>query len=366
MQKNSKAAIFNEANKKLIFESIEIPDLKNGEILVSIECTSLCRSDLNTFSGKRTEKIPTILGHEIVGKIVSMNNNSEMFDLRGDLLSVGDRITWGIYSSNPESKLSKKGIPQKADELIKYGHEKLDLDNTLHGGLSEFIILRKNTPIIKIRNNVPLKIISIINCSVATVAGALRIAGELKGKNVLISGAGMLGIVACGFAKYLGADKIITTDISDKRLMISLAFGSDYIFNASNGLTNLKNEINFSEDIDVVIEFSGVASAMEETLDLLSIGGIAVWIGATFPQRNLEINPEKIIRNIHTIKGLHNYNSEDLILATKFIEENFDILPFDRIVLDQFSLETVNEAFEYAINKNPFRVAIYINQEDKK
>ena len=135
---------------------ISIPKLKSGQILVRNEYTTLCRSDLNTFSGKRQEKTPTILGHEIVGKIVAFGPNTVTKDYKDQDLAPGDRVTWAIYASNPEGPRAKAGIPQKGVDLFKYGHEQISSDNHLHGGLSEFIILRQHTPILKLSPSIPL------------------------------------------------------------------------------------------------------------------------------------------------------------------------------------------------------------------
>lgn len=349
---NSTIAVFYEQKRKIELHEIEIPELSKGEILVKIEYTTLCRSDLNTFSGKRIEKTPTILGHEIVGVIEKIKDN-EHYDERGKKLEPGDRVTWAIYASEPECNLSKNGIPQKGDNLFKYGHEQITDSSTLHGGLAEYIIIRENTPIIKVDSNIPKPLVAIINCSVATVAASLRLAGEIKNKTVAVSGVGMLGAVACAMCKSNGAKKVIAMDVKEKRCESSREFGADICIEPE--------KINNLDEYDIVLEYSGVAEAMEKTLNNLSVGGTSVWVGATYPQRDLNVNAEKIIRNIHTIKGLHNYNNEDLVRAVEFIENNFDKFPFENMIYNNYSLESINEAFDYALKNNPYRVGIKIN-----
>lgn len=362
---SSHSVIFEGLNKPLIFKDLLIPQLNDSEILVENEYTTLCRSDINTFTGKRTEKTPTILSHEIVGRIKEIQENHKKYDERGEKLNIGDRITWGIYASDPESYYSNIGIPQKAENLFKYGHEELTEGNTLNGGLSEFCIIRKHTPVIKISENLPLPVASIINCAVATVSGGFRLIGEVKGKNILISGAGMLGIIGCSMAKYLGAANVIAVDIDETRLETARRFGADFTVKASDNSEVLKKDIAEQADnnlirISAVLELSGSALAMETTINLLDIGGIAVLIGATFPQREIKIDAEKIIRRIWTIKGLHNYNSKDLVTAVDFIENNYKTYPFEELIHDKFSLKTTHEAFEYAVKNNPHRVGIRI------
>jgi alcohol dehydrogenase len=359
VSRNARAAIFHQSNTPLKTIEIPIPPLKSGEILVKNTCTTLCRSDLNTYVGKRQEKTPTILGHEVVGRIAEMDQYMPCFDIRNNRLETGDLVTWGIFSSCPDCEMAHRGIPQKAAELFKYGHEQLSETNTLNGGLSEYTILRVNTPIVKLNENIPVKIAAIINCAVATVSGAMRLAGDLQHKNILVSGTGMLGLVACAMAKTSGAQQVIAVDIDDARLEMAQKFGADICVRADTDYADeLTKHFGKTNTIDIVIEISGVEQAMEYTLNLMGIGGTAVWIGAVFPQKDVSISAEKIIRNIWTIKGLHNYNKEDLINAVVFIEKFHNHFPFENLIHDHFELYQINEAFEYAIKNNPYRVGI--------
>jgi len=329
-----------------------LTDLKEGEILVKNTYTTLCRSDLHTYKGLRKEKCPTILGHEITGSIVSFGPDSEKFDQRGKKLKIGDRITWAIYASDPEDQNSKRGLPQKAKNVFKYGHEQITKDNNFHGGLSQFTIIRKNTPLVCLNDIVPDQVAALINCSAATIAAAIRLAGDLRNKHVLISGAGMLGVFGCAMASKLGASTVTALDIDVERLKIAKSFGAQETGQTVN---------DFNKKFDVIIETSGFPEVISGTLLQMEIGGTAVWLGAVFPQDDLKINAEFIVRNLITIKGLHNYNEFDLVAAVEFIEQNIEQFDFGKLVNGGYSLSTVNEAFEFAINENPFRVGIKIH-----
>ena len=139
----SKIAVFYGAGKPLQLEECEIPALCQGEVLVKNEYVTLCRSDISTYTGKRIEKTPTILGHEIVGWVVALGEGNPVLDLEGRPLAIGERVTWAIYASNPDGEMARRGIPQKAPDLFKYGHEQLTERNTLHGGLAEYTLLRR-------------------------------------------------------------------------------------------------------------------------------------------------------------------------------------------------------------------------------
>lgn len=350
--RKSKIAVFSRANEPIKLEECTIPDLEEGQVLVKNEYTTLCRSDISTYLGKRVEKSPTILGHEIVGRIAAFAPGASVYDAYGNPLKVGDRITWAIYAANPTSEISLRGIPQKSPDLFKYGHERITEDCTLHGGLAEYTLLRRYTPILPLQNDIPLQVASVINCAVATVAGSLRLAGELKGRRVAVWGIGMLGIIACAMCKEKGAGEIVAIDINKERLSVAERFGATTLYTPDTMPENMQ--------ADIAIDYSGNIHSMEATINTLGIGGTAVWVGGVCPQEKIRIDSEMVVRHLDTIKGLHNYNTEDFKEAVSFITKNHTRYPIASLIYDGFSLDQVNEAFRYAVEKNPYRVGIHI------
>lgn len=359
--KTSRIAIFHAKDLPFTYETVPVPRLRTGELLVRNDYTTLCRSDLNTYAGKRIEKTPTILGHEIVGTIEEFGPEAPAVDSRGAPLRLGDRVTWAIYASDPCSCLARRGLPQKGEDLFKYGHERITPESNLHGGLSEYCVLRRHTPVIRIDAAIPLPVIALINCSVATVAGALRLAGDVRDRHVLIAGAGMLGIIACAMCRTAGAKDVTAVDIDDARLATAREFGVDHTVNlatAGRSLNESVADLATGEPVTVALDFSGVPETMEALLGALGIGGTLVFVGATYPQRSLQINAEHLVRNVHTVRGLHNYNERDLVAAVKFIEANHARFPFVSLVHDKFDLDAVEAAFAYGMNSGAHRVGL--------
>ena len=341
-------AVFEGAGVALRLKEVDIPQPEPGEWLVKNLYTTLCASDMHTYTGKRQEKTPTILGHEITGVLVAAGIDAPTSDLNGRPLQAGARITWAIYASEPGSPNALRGIPQKGDGLFKYGHELLSDRSTLHGGLAEYTLLRKNTPIIALEEDVPLPVAALINCAVATMCGAFRLAGDVKDRNLLITGAGMLGVIGCAFAREHGAATIAVADSVAARLDTALSFGATVAapLEAHSG------------PFDVVFDLTGNISVMEQSLQLMSIGGTAIWVGAAMPGPPVQVPAEKMVRNLWTIKGLHNYNATDLQMAAAFISKAYQLYPFETLVHGGFTLGQCNEAFEYARLHHPYRVGI--------
>jgi threonine dehydrogenase-like Zn-dependent dehydrogenase len=184
------------------------------------------------------------------------------------------------------------------------------------------------------------------------------LAGNLVNKNVLITGTGMLGLSACAMAKEKGASNVYTLDINLERLAISKKFGATVLFDGSFTVDQINKQLSNKQKIDVVIDTTGIPQVMEKGLELLSIGGTAVWVGAVFTQPKTQVNAELIVRNLLTIRGLHNYTPEDLSFALDFIKNSHHKYPFDLLVGQEFKLKELSEAFEVAITGKHYRVGI--------
>ncbi|WP_339902177.1 zinc-binding dehydrogenase [uncultured Cyclobacterium sp.] len=355
MEKEAIAKVFMEPESPFTTRSIGFPSLAEGELLVKINFSTICTSDLHTFYGRRQSCSHSVLGHEIIGVIEKMSTE-DMCDYYGNQLNIGDRITWTIYAHDPNSINAKKGYPQKSKALYKYGHEQMNDAYQLNGGFASHCHLRKNTTLFKLPENLSNLEAAPLNCTHATIAGALRLAGELKNKNILVNGVGMLGLSACAMAKEGGAKNVWSQDIDPKKASYSLKFGAKKAF--IYGEDKIRSSSDPDGGIDIIIETSGNPEAIEHCLKLLAIGGTLVLVGSVFPQRDLSINGEYLVRNLLSIKGLHNYIPEDLATAINFIKKAHLKYPFENLVGKTFNLQDLDEAFATAQNGGYYRIGI--------
>src|SRR5690606_12072463 len=143
--------------------------------------------------------------------------------------------------------------------------------------LARYCILRPYTAIFKIPPGLPLPIAATANCAVATVAGALRLACDVRGKRVLVTGMGLLGIICAAMCKEAGAAEVVAADINADGILRARLFGADETVDAAR-----RERITA---VDAVFDMSGAPDAMEWGVDMLGIGGIAVWVGAVFRER---------------------------------------------------------------------------------
>jgi threonine dehydrogenase-like Zn-dependent dehydrogenase len=110
--------------------------------------------------------------------------------------------------------------------------------------------------------------------------------------------------------------------------------------------------------VELVLEMTGSTDAAETGADLLRIGGRLILVGAVFPGRAMELSPEKVVRRLLRIEGVHNYRPEDLRAAIEFLESAPADSPARNLVEREFRLDEVNEAFEFALDHRPLRVSV--------
>jgi len=353
-----KAAIFNGAGLPFEFITRQVPYLKKGELLIRNLYTTLCGSDIHTYCGRRIEPAQVVLGHEIVGDILWIDPAHSRKDLRGETIKIGDRVTWSIFSVPQGTIAPREDMPQKSEHLFKYGHALAQGSDIFNGGLADYCILLDNTAFIKIDTNIPVKVAATISCAHSTVAGSLRVAGDIIGKKVLVFGAGLLGLSCVAMCKEAGAKSIELIDNDAIRLTWGKKFGADNVY-------NFPEDVNTTlpwKEADIVFDMTGNPIAMKVGIDSLATGGVAIWIGAVFPEKPVPVDAQKIVRKLLQIKGLHNYNYQDFLNATTFVENNFKKYPFEDLIEKEYPLKEIKEAFAFASTIKPVRVGIKISE----
>jgi putative phosphonate catabolism associated alcohol dehydrogenase len=356
----AKAAVFRAVRAPCAIEQFSIPALLRKETLVKIRCATICGSDLHSYYGRRHSPMPCILGHEMVGEVVATGPDGTR-DYRGALLQEGDRITWSMVWSCGECFYCRRGLRPKCERLMKFGHDEMAPGRELRGGMAEYCVLPAGTAIFKVPTNVADAVASTSNCATATVAAVLRHAGSVAEQTILVHGAGMLGQTACSMANWAGASQVIVVEPDARRRETALAFGATEALDSAQPRDQLAArvlELTDGRGADVAVELSGVPDAIELGVGLLRFGGRFILAGSTYPSRPVQLNAEQVVRRLLQIIGVYNYNPEDLETALRFLSEVQDRYPFEQLVGKTFSLNDVNEAFDYAERQRPPRVAV--------
>ncbi len=358
--------MFHGPGEALTIEEFPLPKLRDGEALVRVSLCTICGSDLHTFTGRRSTPCPTILGHEIIGRIADLPPGEPLTDLRGRVLTVGDRVTWTVAASCGECFFCGSGFPQKCDELFKYGHERIAPGHALCGGMAEFCHLSAGTGILVVPDHLSDEAACPVSCATATVAAAVDSVPPLSDGIVLIQGAGMLGLTAAAMARSLEAAHVVVADIDPRRLERAGEFGATDTVDASAGAGELSRaigELSADRGADVIFELSGSVAAIESGLDCLRIGGTYLWAGAVTPSAPLALAPERLVRNLWTLRGVHNYTHRDLDAALSFLSERGAEFPFESLVEDVYPLCEAQAALERAGACGALRLGLRVESE---
>jgi alcohol dehydrogenase len=332
MTRTTIAAVFRGPEVSLDFQEIVLPDLSGSAILVEVVACTICGSDLHTMHGRREVPVPTILGHEILGRIAEFGPDAPRRDAAGRPLQAGDRVTWGVVAHCGDCFYCRRGLPQKCERQIKYGHERLRPGLELTGGLAGHCVLVPGTTVLRVPADLPDASACPVNCATATVAAALEAAGSIDGRSVLVMGSGMLGVTAMAWARTLGAEAVITCDVSPDRLALARRFGATHVCSPDD-LASVALESTAGYGVDVALEMSGAAESIEAVLPLVRLGGVVVLVGSVFPTRPVPIAPEQIVRLCLTVRGVHNYAPNHLRAALDFLAAH-PRFPFEALVAD--------------------------------
>ena len=343
--------VFHGTGKPFDLERKELAiKLNAGEALVKIVMATICGSDLHTIEGKRKEDVPCVLGHEAVGEIIHINDRPGF--------ATGDRVTWSIADSCGNCPCcTEYGLPEKCDQLFKYGHASIHKGSGLNGCYSTIIHIRKGTHMVKVPQALSNSLVAPANCALATMVNAVSKI-KIKPDKAVIQGGGLLGIYACALLKEMGVSQIFCLEVNTDRLDVIGRFGAIPVDagNPQNVKKLVKDRIGHGAD--VVFEVAGVKELIPQGLDLLRPGGEYVLVGLVHPDSELGITGEQIIRKCIGIKGVHNYAPWHLDEAIAFLERNLGQFPFEELVSPPYRLENLEEAVTEAKKQDWFRVSL--------
>lgn len=358
----SRAAVMTSVGGDLELREYPMPTPTGNEALVRVRCCTICRSDLHTWRGHRAGPLPAILGHEIVGDIVSLGSQLT-HDVANHKLAVGDRVTWTLHSCCGSCYYcSELHLPMKCLKLRKYGHDSCDEPPHLQGGFAEYCLIDAGTSVLKLPDNIPYTCAAPLNCAAATVAAGWDAAQLRPSENVLIQGAGGLGCYAAAFAKMSGANRIIVIDLNAERLDMAIRFGATDTIDcsqlSSSETIERVRQLTGGFGADCALELAGVPSIVPTGMAALRKGGRYIEIGCSFPQAHVTIDMSVILWNLLTVRGVHNYDVKHLRRAVQLVSQSMELFPYQQFVSRAYTLEQINDALRFAEVNPVGRVAI--------
>jgi 2-desacetyl-2-hydroxyethyl bacteriochlorophyllide A dehydrogenase len=322
-----KAAIYSDVG---VVENVvrSIPKLKNGETLLRIESVGICGTDMTIFSGRHPRaKAPLIMGHEVGGVVV---------DIAGEKLAgveVGSRVTFYPLLSCGVCYTCQTGNFYVCENLKLIG---IDSD----GGMAEYAVVPSES-VIPVPRHWNKNWAALME-PVAVAVHAVRRSSIKAGDNVLILGAGIIGVLCGQMAKAAGAAKVIIADLIPFRLNIAGEVGLIPFNLKEDDLLARVREITNGRGVDITMECSGSAGAQPYTTAATRVLGEIVIVG--MPKEPPPVDLRMVTFKELTMVGTRVYEKNDFVKAIELVEqERIDV---DKMITHEFPIERVKEAFD--------------------
>src|SRR5215207_2353353 len=277
-----RAAAFYGAGKPIEIKEYPVPEPGPGAALVKISLANVCGSDLHSWRGdidyaKRGRALPRHLGHEGTGRIAALGEGVSR-DSNGEPLDVGDRVVFAYFFPCGRCRACLKGkdyaCPQRASHLV----QSCDEAPYFKGTFGDYFYLYPNHTVFKVPDELSDELVVGLNCAMAQVTAGLDLASVAVGENVVIQGAGGLGLYAIAVARERGAGQIIVVDAVPERLEVATMFGADEVLDIRdlpevNQRVRRVKELTAGWGADVALELAGFPRVTEEGIQMLGAGG---------------------------------------------------------------------------------------------
>lgn len=318
------------AKKGIWMTEAEIPQAGPNDLLIKIRKTAICGTDMHIYQwdewSQNTIPVPMIVGHEYVGEVVGMGQEVRGFD-------VGDRVSGEGHITCGHCRNCRAGRRHLCRNTVGVGVDR-------QGAFAEFLVIPAFNAF-KIPDNISDDLAAIFDPFGNAVHTALSF--NLTGEDVLITGAGPIGIMAAAVAKHVGARFVVITDVNDYRLDLAAKMGATRTVNVmQQDLKSVMNELGMTEGFDVGMEMSGVPSAFSSMLENMNHGGKIAMLG--IPPSEMAIDWTKVIFKGLEIKGVYGREMfETWYKMASLIQSGLDLSP---MLTHQFPIDEFQTGFE--------------------
>ncbi|MBI2165617.1 MAG: zinc-binding dehydrogenase [Chloroflexi bacterium] len=357
-------AVFHESTRPFDLRRYPVPEPGPGEILVRVRMANVCGSDLHFRAGHGPglpKGIPHVLGHEMMGEVFALGPGATR-DSQGHALKAGDRVVYAYFRDCgvcPTCLHRDGACPNRYRNWIGVSVEEYP---HFHGAFGQFYVVRPGQWVFRVPEELPDHMVSAVNCALAEVIYGLHKGGLRMGDTVVVQGAGGLGLYATAVAREMGAGKIVVSDLLQHRLETAEAFGADHVLNASytdpQERESRVKEWTGGHGADLVIELTGDPKVVQEGINMLRPGGRYVLIGNINLGLTTTLDPATLVRYSRNLIGIIVYEGWAIPRALEFLLKMRKRYPLDKVVSHTFPLESINQAFEVASQRQCLRVGL--------
>jgi threonine 3-dehydrogenase len=307
-----------------------IPEPGHNDLLIKIRKTAICGTDVHIYNwddwSRKTIPVPMITGHEYVGEVVGMGEEVKGF-------AMGDRVSGEGHITCGHCRNCRAGRTHLCRNTVGVGVNR-------QGCFAEYLVIPAFNAF-KIPDNISDELAAIFDPFGNAVHTALSF--DLVGEDVLISGAGPIGIMAAAVCKHVGARHVVITDINEYRLDLARKMGVTRAVNvAQENLRDVMAELGMTEGFDVGLEMSGAPPAFRTLLEVMNHGGRIALLG--IPPGEMSIDWNQVIFKGLFIKGIYGREMfETWYKMAALIQSGLDLTP---IITHRYHIDEFQQGFE--------------------
>ena len=340
-----KALVKAKAERGIWMEDIDTPNVGHNDVLIEVSRTAICGPDIHIFKwddwAQATIPVPMAVGHEFSGKIVEKGIEVRGFEI-GDRVSAEGHITCGVCRN------CRAGRRHLCMNTFGVGVNR-------PGAFAEYLSVPAFN-VFKLPDAISDEMASILDPLGNATHTALSF--DLVGEDVLITGAGPIGIMAVAIARYAGARHVVITDINDYRLDLARKMGATRAINVtSESIDDTMKELGMVEGFDVGMEMSGNPQAFRDMLRTMHHGGKVAMLG--IPPGDMAIDWNDVIFKGLVLKGI--YGREMFETWYKMSSMLQSGLNMDPIITHHFDINEFLPAFELMESGQSGKVVLHWN-----
>lgn len=337
-----KALVKSEAKPGLWLKDVPEPDVGINDVLVRVLRTAICGTDLHIYKwdswAQENIPVPMVVGHEFVGEIVRVGSNVNDFH-PGQIVSGEGHVVCG------RCRNCLAGRQHLCAHTSGIGVDR-------QGAFAEYVALPMSN-VWEHRPGIDLDVASLFDPFGNAVHTALQF--PLLGEDVLITGAGPIGVMAAAVCRHAGARHVVVTDVNPKRLELATTLGATMVVDVSREkLGDVQQSLGMKEGFDVGLEMSGNASAFRDMIASMCHGGKIAMLG--IPEQDLSIDWNLVIFNMLTIKGIYGREMyETWYKMSVMIDSGLDLKP---VISHRLHFSKFQQGFDALLAGNASKVVL--------
>jgi threonine 3-dehydrogenase len=325
-----KALVKARPEPGLWLDEIEVPTPGDGDVLIRVRKTSICGTDLHIHRwdpwAQATIPVPMVIGHEFVGEIAHVG-------ARVAGLEVGQRVTGEGHITCGHCRNCRGGRRE-------FCHHHISVGVTRPGAFAEYVTIPAQNVFV-VPAHIDDNVAAVLDPLGNATHTSLRY--DVVGEDVLITGAGPIGVMATAIVRHIGARHVVVTDVNRFRLEMASKLGATHVVHApSEQLDTVMTELGMTEGFDVGLEMSGAESAFNQMLHAMNHGGRIAALGIPAGLMTLDVN-DVIFKGLE-IQGIYGRRIfESWYKMAAMLQSGLDI---SAVITHQLPADRFEEAFD--------------------